>query len=570
MRDLKRSDAEEGSFPYIFNPTMFYDSGDVDKKGSPIMIPQFPADRYYDWMTLFKHSKGDLEGQHKIPNIYEKFVYGNIYGWVDRKNHLRRFRRSFEQLSRKAAKSQDKAIQAIYEISAFGEKNAEAYVAASVKSQTRYIWGEAKWLIENTPELADKFKIKHDQELLQTIIRHKRSGGFFARLSKDDKKIGDGANPSFWVLDEYHLQESTEYYDLGVSGMKTRRQPLLCIVTTAGFNLSYPCYSVEYTYIKKLLNPDIDVENDRYFAIVLELESDEEGNLVDDIKDENNWPKMHPFVADNETIRESIRIDLQESLDKPEKMRDFLTKTCNVWLNMKNSGYMNLEKWKACRETKERLFPDVDGLIPYPGIDLAAVHDFCSAGFLIPYGDNEEIAIISHSFLCRERYNERMNTGKIRLDLWEQMGLLTVTPGAAVDYNFVLEWIVKQYEKYGWKKGMIGFDRMMSTWLAAELEKEKVGLVPVDIPQSYTGLSEATKKFREKAYAGKLIYNNPLLTWMVSNAVVRKGPTQNIMLDKENSEESIDGLAALINGMVLYMTPTEDQNAYKDRGVMGV
>jgi phage terminase large subunit-like protein len=560
FHDLKRSDAEEGNFPYIFNPPVLFDSGEVNKKGNPIMVPQYPADRYFDWMTLFKHSKGDLAGKQKIPVFFEKFVYGNIYGWVFRGKHYRRFNRSYEQYARKTAKSQDKAIQTLYEISAFGELSAEAYVAASNVSQTRFIWGEADWLIKNTPDFSDRFTIKFDQIFKQVIIRHKKSGGIFARLSKDDKKIGDGANPSFWVLDEYHLQESTEYYDLGVSGGKHRRNFLLSIVTTAGFNLANPCYAVEYNYVKKLLNPDIDVENDRYFVFIMELETDNEGNIVDDIKDERNWPKANPLVIESEVVLQAIRDDLRESLDKPEKMRDFLTKTCNIWINMKNSGYMNMEKWKNCLETKTRQFPDVTGLTPYPGIDLAAVHDICSAGFLIPYCD-DEIAIISQSFVCEERYQERMKTGKIRWDLWRDQGFLIVTPGAAVDYNFVLEWIIKQYEKYGWKKGRAGFDRMMATWLAGELEKDKVGLIPVDIPQSYTGLSEATKKFREWAYAKKLIHNNPLLTWAVSNAVVRKGPTQNIMLDKEHSEEAIDPLAALINGTVLLLTPDESFNA---------
>jgi phage terminase large subunit-like protein len=200
LNDLERS--ENGDMPYIFNPQISLATGDYDEYEKPIMDKFYPVDRYLEWMCLFKHSKGELAGQPKVPVIYEKFVYGNIYGWVNRDTHLRRFRRSYEQLSRKNAKSQDKGIQALYEISAFGEQMAEAYVAATKKADTRHVWGEAKWLYNNSEYLRDSFTCKFEQDLMQVVIRHKKSGSFFMRLSKDDKKTGDGTCPQFMCLDK--------------------------------------------------------------------------------------------------------------------------------------------------------------------------------------------------------------------------------------------------------------------------------------------------------------------------------------------------------------------------------
>jgi len=194
LNDIKRIGSDD--FPYVFNPQMFMnlDGGEIED--------YYPADRYLGWMGLFKHSKGELAGQPKVPVIYEKFVYGNIYGWVHRDTYLRRFRRSYEQLARKNAKSQDKAIQSLYEISAFGEQMAEAYVAATKKADTRHVWGEAKWLYNNSEYLRDSFTCKFEQDLMQVVIRHKKSGSFFMRLSKDDKKTGDGTCPQFMCLDK--------------------------------------------------------------------------------------------------------------------------------------------------------------------------------------------------------------------------------------------------------------------------------------------------------------------------------------------------------------------------------
>lgn len=310
---------------------------DLENQGTEVFSWVFDAEkanRYLDWMRLFKHRKGPLAGQSKEPHIIEKFVYGNIYGWVHQETGLRRFRRSYEQYGRKNAKSQDKGIQALYEISAFGEPSAEAYVAATKKEQTRFVWGEASWLYKNSDYLKDKFVTKFDQELMQVVISHKKSDSFFSRLSKDDKKSGDGANPQFMVLDEYHLHDTTEYYDLGTSGMKTRQQPLLSIITTAGFDLNKPCYRVEYDYVSKILDPDNPIENDRYFVMICEADIDDDGIMVDAITSDAARLKANPIIGNTTVGKEAITIEIAEAQDKPsrnKRKRSNTSNTCASW-----------------------------------------------------------------------------------------------------------------------------------------------------------------------------------------------------------------------------------------------
>lgn len=531
--------------------------------------------RYLEWMKLFKHRKGPLAGKQKIPVPYEIFVYSNIYGWIDCDTELRRFRRSYEQLARKNAKSQDKGIQALYEISAFGEYSAEAYVAATKKEQTRFVWGEASWLYKNSDLLKDKFTTKYDQELQQVIIKHKKSDSFFSRLSKDDKKSGDGSNPQFLVLDEYHLHQTTEYYDLGTSGMKTRSQPLLSIITTAGFDLNNPCYSVEYDYVSKILDPSNPIENDRYFVMICEADLDEEGKLIDEVSSDAARMKANPIIGDTDVGKESIAIDLQEALDKPDKMRDFLTKTLNIWINQKPLGYMDMAKWKSCGATTKRPFPDVRGRQwkVTAGLDLATRIDLASVGFEIDMGDT--IAVMSHSFMPRETFDKRMKVSrKIPFDLWENDGWLTVTPGAQIEYATILDYVVETYEKNGWRKDEACFDRHLATWLEGEMTKR--GFVSIEVPQIITMLSNPTKDFKGIVYnistdetERKLIHdNNPVLGWAISNAVTKQDHNKNIMLDKDKSSECIDPIAALINAHFRVMLSKKKKSVYATRGII--
>ena len=189
--------------------------------------------------------------------------------------------------------------------------------------------------------------------------------------------------------------------------MKTRSQPLLSIITTAGFELNNPCYRVEYDYVSKILNPDNPVENDRYFVMICELDRDEEGELIDDIKTEEARLKSNPIIGNTEVGKESIEIDLNEALDKPDKMRDVLTKTFNVWVNQRVAGYMNMDKWKACQESEDNPFPDITGMTAYTGIDLSSSLDLTSVDFEIPLGDGS-YAGMSHSFMPEERFREKL------------------------------------------------------------------------------------------------------------------------------------------------------------------
>jgi phage terminase large subunit-like protein len=542
---------------------------DVDKIGTDgwkWIFDNYSANQYITrWVSLFFHSSGFLAGQPKIFNPYERFVYGNIYGWKNKDTGMRRFRRSYEQVARKNAKSQDKAIQALYELSAFGEQRAEIYIAATKKEQTRHVWAESVWLYQHGhPDIRDKFICKHDRDLKEVTIRHEPSGSYFARLSKDDKKSGDGSNPHFFILDEYHLHDTTEYYDLAVSGMKTRKQPLLSIITTAGTDINCPCYRIEYNYVKQLLDPESAVENERYFAVVSEIDKNESPDIIkkgnrrveagypiDDITSFEAIQKSNPVLYNEPNSVELIKEEVKEAIDKPEIYTKVLTKTFNMWVNQKEAGYMNMVKWSLCANNDTALLHDIlhseVPKQPFIGLDLSLTTDLTSIVFVFSLPDGYYY-IIHHSFMPENNVTVATERDKVPYRLWIDQGYITAIPGSNIEYHDVLNWLIEQYKLYNWKKGIACFDRSLAAWLQMELDKLK--FVAISIPQSYTGLSLATKTLRAKVYDKKIIHqNDPVLNWAMSNCVIRMGPSENIMLDKAAARFRIDPVAALINAM---------------------
>jgi len=65
--------------------------------------------------------------------------------------------------------------------------------------------------------------------------------------------------------------------------------------------------------------------------------------------------------------------------------------------------------------------------------------------------------------------------------------------------------------------------------------------------------------------------NNPVLTWMANNLVVRTDPAGNIKPDKAKSIEKIDGMVALVMALdrALRHEPPR-RSVYEDRGLEAV
>ncbi|WP_207649595.1 terminase large subunit domain-containing protein [Desulfosporosinus metallidurans] len=91
-------------------------------------------------MRLFKHRKGVLKGQHIEPHIIQKFVFGNIYGWIHGDTGYRRFNKYYWQVARKNTKSQSLSCVGSYEEMAFGEGASEVYCTATKRKQAFHVF----------------------------------------------------------------------------------------------------------------------------------------------------------------------------------------------------------------------------------------------------------------------------------------------------------------------------------------------------------------------------------------------------------------------------------------------
>lgn len=535
LNDLKKSGTKE--FPYIF---------DEEK-----------ALRFFEWAALHKHTKGVLAGEPIEFTPIQRFIFGNVYGWVHQDTGLRRFRKAYWQVARKNAKSQSLAIVGDYELMALGEPMSEVYIGATKSMQAKIIYNEVVAMLKRCPLLKGKWHESYG------VIRHPKSDSILRALSKDDGKTGDGLNPQCGLIDEYHAHPTDEILEVINTGMVARRQPLLFIITTAGTNFGGPCYRVEYPLVEKILDPSLDFDVADYFCMVNELDRDREGNLIDDVKVEECWVKANPIAATYPEGLANIRSKLASALESPEKMESFLTKNMNLWVNQSAMSYMDMAKWKE-RGAITEIPVDLYGRSAYVGIDLSKRIDLTAAGLIVPVDvdDTAKYVVKAHGFIPEDTVAVHEKTDKVPYRTWAKLGYLTITPGDVVDYRFIESWIHETTDDLGVNVKELCYDPYNATHFAQDFDAQ--GITTVEVRQGMRTLSEPTKAFREEAYRGNILHEpNPLLDWAVSNAVTKRDHNENIILDKEKSTNRIDPIAAVINAFSrARVTAEEDMSDY--------
>lgn len=523
LRDVKREESGEASF--------YWDDQEAQK--------------IIKWFSLLRHSKGVLAGKPIKLTDWQQFHLCQLYGWRRKEDGYKRFKKSFIEVARKNAKSQEEAGVALYEISVQATKNKEVYeyyTAGVKRDQSKIVFEEAKLMLNGSP-LRKKFKLTNN------AITHVKTGSYIKALSKEDGKTGDGTNPAGLIVDEYHQHKTTEFLDLGL-GSNTK-ESLLMIITTAGMDLTYPCYTQEYDYCSKVLDSNIDVENDTYLIDIMEIDQG------DDIGDEENWKKANPIRMSYPAGREKIRGDYEIAKVIPEKMIAFLTKMLNMWVQQKENGYMNMEKWKKCEVKKLPI--DIKGKPVYVGFDMSSKIDLTSVAFVIPYRNGKldqtgreitEYIVLSHSFIPnQEKLMERVFRDKVPYDAWERQGFITITNSEIVDQNVVMDYVLNFCKENELDIQTLCFDPANASKIMIDLSNE--GYIVEEVYQSHKSLNEATEGFREEVYMGTVCYlYNPVLNYSMSNAVIKKNNGL-IKIDKDATSKKIDPVDATLCGYKL-------------------
>jgi len=205
------------------------------------------------------------------------------------------------------------------------------------------------------------------------------------------------------------------------------------------------------------------------------------------------------------------------------------------------------------------------GKIGYSGLDLSSNIDITALVHVFPpweplhsfqgnrnlYGSPDKYQIVCHFFMPEDNIRERVHKDKVPYDLWVEQGYITTTPGNIIDYDFILEQLKRDSEKFTIAE--MAFDRWGSQKITTDLQ-DKCGFqlegdnkTLIQFGQGYGSMSAPTKEIEKLALSKEIAHNgNPVLNWMMSNVVIEQDAAGNKKPNKGKSTERIDGAVAMI------------------------
>ena len=468
---------------------------------------------------------------------FQDFIVGSIFGWLEKGTGYRRFKKSYVQLGRKNAKSLLNGGISIKLAGFDNYTNAQVYCTATKMKQARIVWEQASKFIKIEPDLNELFKIKdHD-----AIIECKINGGKIMALGRDTGTI-DGFDPHGGIIDEYHSHKTNQMIKLLEDGSVNQKESLISIITTAGFDLNGPCYK-EYEYCVNILEGAI--ENDEYFVYIAQMDKE------DDIWDSKNWVKANPLVAKLPQGIKNLQRFAKEAKEKGgEDLRNFITKSLNVWYKFSDNQYLDLDKWKEC--ASDLTLEDFRGRECGLGLDLSSGGDLTSGVLEFVFEEKGETKYFfqQQSFMPSQRLQEHIKTDSAPYDVWASEGLITLTEtlgGYKTDYKYIINYYKKIIKDYDLKLKIIAYDpRNADTFLS---DLEEFGVDCVEIVQSARSLHTATEDFQLSVDSGAIKYNkkDSLFKFCGMNAVTVRNSFNEMKIDKEHRTERIDPIDAAID-----------------------
>ncbi len=501
------------------------------------------AMRAINFIEKLKHTKGEWAGQRFRLEPWQQFVLWNIFGWRNA-DGTRRFRYAYIEIARKNGKTALSAGVGLYMLFADGEARPEVYSAATVKDQAKICFADAVAIVKATD-------LKNYLTPYRNSIVYELKGGTMKPLSSD-YGTHDGLNPSCGIIDEFHAHKDSGMFDVIKSAFGARRQPLLFIITTAGFNKSGACYAYRDNVIKVLRGVN---EDDSLFGIIYTLDSKEEWD------DPKMWIKSNPNLGVSLSA-DYLADQVKDAKNRPEAVRNVMTKNVNLWVDAEKTWILD-DVWMQCVGTTDPA--DLKGCACWGGLDLSNVS--AVSAYVLLFHENDRFQLLPHFWIPEEKMLEKIRKENINYDKWVAEGYVTATPGNVIDYDFVKADILRIVADYDLRAS--AYDRWNSSQTIIDLQNEGMTFNPFG--QGYGSMSAPTKEFEKAVLTGKVEhFGNPVLRWMLASTVIKTDPAGNIKPDKEKSVQKIDGIVASIMALGEWMTAQaeDDANPYDSRGLL--
>lgn len=510
------------------------------------------AVRFFE--RLLKHPKGPLAGQPFLLEPWQREIVRELFGRKERGTGRRRYRRAYIEVPRGNGKSTWAAGLALLLLLADSEPSAEIFSVAADRDQARIVFETAQAMVEDSPHLRKLVKTyKHSM-----VVESSRSS---YRVLSAEAYSKHGLNPHGVIFDELHAQPTRELYDVINTAMGKRAQPLMVMITTAGYDRNSICWQ-QHEYARQVAAGIID--DPTYLARIYAAKAE------DDWTSPATWAAANPNWGVS-VQPEFIRQEFEVALSTPAYQNTFRRLYLNQW-TQQESRWIDMGAWDRCASTGSATgaLPDLRGRVCYAGLDLASTTDIAALALAFPpVEEGEPVHLLAFFWIPEAQMVERERRDRAPYATWVRQGLITATPGNVIDYAFIRAQIGELAALYEVRE--VAIDPWNSTQLSVQLQED--GLTVVEMRQGFASLSGPSKELLRLVLAGGLAHGgNAVLRWMADNVSVRQDPAGNVKPDKSKSTSRIDGVVASVMavGRLMLHNPLEGRSVYEERGILSV
>lgn len=528
---------------------------------------------------------GEFEGKPFELEPWKAFILGSLWGWK-LKDGRRRFNVAYVEAAKGCGKSPFAGGIGHLGLLADQEPRAEVYAAATKKDQAMILFRDAVAMRDQSPHLSARLQKSGKGEKCWNLADH-ATGSWYRPISADEDSQS-GPRPHIALVDEIHEHKSDIVINMLQAGFKSRRNPLMFMITNAGFDRETVCWRY-HEYVTKILKRTAD--NDRFFGYIATLDSCDrhwrEGqeqplDTCDDCDrweiEGDHWYKANPSL-DVIPGREYLRNQVRKALDMPSEQNTVRRLNFSFWTSQA-TRWMSMEAWDACSKPID--YDKLKGRPCIVGVDLANTIDIAAVALLfvperlplnaksavdgeMDYSTvdidrlDDDFVVLPYFFIPEGTIEEAKRRDQVPYDSWVKRDLIEATPGNVIDYAFIKHRIAALKDIYpirakfeaGRQQHLAGFDPWNATQFAQDMQAD-YGLNMIEVRQGYQTMSEPTKEMARIVKAGRLRHGgNPVLRWMADNIVVKTDPAGNIKPDKDKSKKKIDGIVAMIMALSL-------------------
>lgn len=475
---------------------------------------------------------GDLVGKPiRLALFQEQFFYSVF----DNPNGTRR---AFLSKARKNAKTATIAmILLCFLVGPEARQNAQIVSGALSKKQASLVFKLACQMIQRSPKITHLVKVIPSQKILHGLPLNTEYQALSAEAGTTH-----GLSPILCIMDEMGQVRGVQndFIDAVLTSQGAHKDPLTIVISTQA-PTDADWLSVQLDDAEKSQDPRI---------VSHVYAADDEC----DLKDIEQWKKANPALGLFLNISE-----LEDASEKAFRMPSFENTFRNLHLNQRisvNSSIVSKSTWEQNGTHPSSL----RGKRVYGGLDLSATSDLTGLVLIDDEGNTEAMA-----WLPKEGIVEKSKSDRVPYDVWARQGLITLTPGKSIQYEWVAQELKRIFDEYDIQQ--INFDRFNMKFLRPWLERKGFTETQLakfnDFGQGYVSMSPALRSLETALLNGELKHGmNPVLTMCMGNCVVEQDAAGNRKFTKKKSTGRID--------LAVCLAMAEDaRSAHKDKEKSG-